>query len=194
MNHTHESPNTELRLKLLPSFHQHVEIRLMPCDEGTAVLVWVQGEYVEPHPLPDRGPDFTEEALAPAASFEEAVAAFEVSLKAAAEDWPMLVLDGMSAEGTLFQNGRISELNEHTWRPGMGVVVKTVIRIAWDSCQDPRVKNALGACAGYNNESYPALPVPPVPHRTHVLLLGDPGEKQALRQAFAGSSEQPASS
>lgn len=194
MDNTHESGNTELRLKLLPAFHQHVEIRLTPCDEGTAVSVWVQGEYLEPHPLPDRGPDLTEEALAPAASFEEAVAAFEVSLNAAAEDWRMVVLDGMSAEATLVGNGRIVELNEHTWRPWINEVVKTVIRIAWDACQDPRVKNALGHCAGYNDETYPALPVPPVPHRTHVLLIGDPGDKVALRQAFAASTELPASS
>jgi hypothetical protein len=68
-----------LRPKLLPSFHQHVEVCLKPIDEATAVWVWVQSEYLEPHPLPDRGPDFTEEALAPTVSFEEAVTAFEIS-------------------------------------------------------------------------------------------------------------------
>src|SRR5687768_14149615 len=140
MKESLEQNNTSLRLKLLPSFHQHVEIRLTPCDGGTAVWVWVQGEYLPPHPLPDRGPDFTEEALAPASSFDEAVASFECSRKAKVEeDWRGVVLDGMRVEGMLVAEGQVLELNENSWRPGMNTVVNTVIRTAWNACQDPKV-------------------------------------------------------
>jgi hypothetical protein len=184
MDETIGQNSRALRLKLLPSFHQHVEVRLTPVNAGTAVWVWVQGEYMEPHPLPDRGPDFTEEALAPIAAFKEAVAAFEVSVAATAEEWRRIVLDGMSIEGTLVADGHVVELNEHAWRPGMDAVIQAVLRIGWDACQDPRVKNALGAYAKVNDVTYPILPVPPKPFRTHVMLLGDPIGKEALKLAL----------
>ncbi len=64
--------------------------------------------------------------------------------------------------------------------------VSSVIRVAWESCRNPRVRNALGACGRYVDLEFPREPEPPEPEVSRIAVLGTPEARaELLRQLKA---------
>jgi hypothetical protein len=62
--------------------------------------------------------------------------------------------------------------------------LRELARLAWETCQNPRIRNALADIFLYLGERYPQQTIPPESPtcQVSVAILGTPDERQAVLQ------------
>jgi len=163
-----------LRLLLKPSFHPEVCVTLHGAPEASRLSVVALTERLWGQPSLRRLPELQEETTVPTPAFDRACESFAATLGACRKRDRAVYLDGMGVECCFVRDGELQQFAEHAFRPGVSRFVSELVRLAWEPCREPRVRNALAECASYVGAEYPRDPEPVAPLVSGLLVLGTP--------------------
>ncbi|KYF77512.1 hypothetical protein BE20_56615 [Sorangium cellulosum] len=107
-----------------------------------------------------------------------------ITLTGAAGDERLSVVEGCSITGT-----GVERIACHPYRPAVSGFVSKLIRLAWESCSGPGVRNGLAACARYVGVNLPPEATPPAVARSRVLILGSSDDRADLLEQLARRGE-----
>jgi hypothetical protein len=164
-----------IRILLMPSFHPEVCItwsRPQRCEISVVALT----EHLWEKPFPVRIPDVRETVYGPKEDFDDLRSAF---VSASAKPRGGACIDGMGGEFCLAEGGRILRFKEHVYRSEITAMVAMMIHVSWESCRDPRIRNAIGLCAQYVDVMYPSEEAPPSPRTANIMVLGTPEARES---------------
>ena len=97
----------------------------------------------------------------------------------------MVCFDGMPVEGFSITGTGVERIAGHPYRPAVSAFVSKLIRLAWESCSGPGVRNGLAACARYVGVKLPVEALPPAVERSRLLILGSSEDRTDLLEQLA---------
>jgi hypothetical protein len=168
------SPPT-LRLLLKPSFDPEVCATLIAPAESARLSAVVLAEMLWRQPFPRVLPAWREQAALSATVFAGIAARFASALAADRQPEDRVVcLDGMPVAACLLSSTGLEQFGCSPYRREVSAFVSSLVRVAWESCRTPWVREGLAACGRYVGLDFPREPVPPAPQRLRMAVLGTP--------------------
>ena len=183
--------NPTLRIVLTPSFHPELCITLAQRADSTLLSIvtlleqfWAQKSMVHlPHER--------EEVELPAAAFVEISALFASAHAMFDPQRRFVCVDGMGSESCLVSRANTQQLEAHvSEQRATGKYVARTIELAWNSCRQHRIRNALAHAAWYLDVKYPLQDVPPSPPITRIAVLGTPEDRRDYFEMLKATQKQ----
>jgi hypothetical protein len=181
-----------LRVVLTPSFHPELCITLAHSSNGallsTVVLLeqlWAQRSSVHlPHER--------EQVSISTAVLDEVLGLFAAAHASFDSQKRCVCVDGMGSESCLVSRAGTQKLDSNILSDtAVRQFVARLLHVAWNSCCQLRVRNALAQAARYIEMEFPMQIAPPQPHVTRLAVLGTPEERHDFfKQLRSGTREQ----
>lgn len=177
-----------LRLLLTPSFDREVCITITGRPREAARLsVVALAEKLWLQPAPCALAAWRDHVEVPASVFAQAVAGFAEALTADRQSKGRMVsLDGMPVVACLLSDVGLEQFACNPYRPAVSAFVASLIRIAWEACQQAGVRNELAACGRYVALDLPLETVPPVPELFRLAVVGTPDAREEYFKMLRG--------
>lgn len=180
------SPLPVLRVLLKPSFDPELCITLARRTDSVGLAVVAAAEMVwhQLAPLPVKS--FREQLELPLSVLDEAIDGFLGANTDTGSEGRKVFLDGMSVESCLISDAGQQRLAEQVWTSPVVEFVELMVSVAWNSCRDPRIRNALANAAKYVGIQYPLEREPLETPSFRLIVVGDPDSRsdffEQLRQ------------
>ena len=171
------SATAVLRLLLKPSFDPEVCITLSSFGSSANLCVIALSEMLWRQPGPCRLAEHREEVVVDPNILNDMVTNILAAHAESCAQGRFVCLDGMGSECCYVRAGHVLRFVQHVSRPSIVQLVVRVIDLAWQSCHDPFVKNALVRCAKYVDMDYALETEPVAPRVTRLLVLGSPDDR-----------------
>lgn len=173
-----ESEQPFLRVVLTPSFHPEVCITVAPGANVASLSVIALAEHLWAQKADVYLPHNDERFEITKDAFEDLVVLFKAAYAAFDPNPGFGCLDGMGSESCLVSRSDSKRLRAHvSEQQETGKFVVRLVDIAWNGCQNPRVRNALAGTARYLGTKYPLDPLPETTPVTRLAILGSPEER-----------------
>jgi hypothetical protein len=125
--------------------------------------------------------EISEHAEIPAELFDKLLPQFAAALAADRDPHGRLVtLDGMPIACCLVTSDGVEQFATSPYRPAVSSLVSHAIGLAWNSCSNSRVRNALAACARYVDDEFRHEALPPQPDPSRILIVGHSEDRTDL--------------
>jgi hypothetical protein len=184
-----KSHQTVLRLLLKPSFHPEVCVTFTATPTTTTVSVtalcesfWQVGTKI---PMPAHA----EQRPIARDTVDELERLFMETVRGSGPDGKFIAVDGMGAEACLVSAQATERYGAHVWRrTEFTRFVARAVEVAWSSCLDIGVLNALARVGEYVDLKLALVEEPRLPAKppvTRMMILGEASERQEILNAIA---------
>ncbi|WP_437939264.1 hypothetical protein [Sorangium sp. So ce341] len=183
-------PLPALRLLLMPSFDPEVCITLAGAAGDERLSVVALTESLWQQAAPRRLSAWREHVELSTDAVVHSFADFGAAVAANREVTGRIAcIDGMPVEGCSITGTGVERIACHPYRPAVSGFVSKLIRLAWESCSGPGVRNGLAACARYVGVNLPPEATPPAVARSRVVILGGSDDRADLLEQLARRGE-----
>lgn len=171
-----------LRILLTPAFHPEVCITIQRNSKSASISVVALKERFWASQPGVRLPCYQDESSLGIEQFDECVAKFSATNGGLDSDNSYIVIDGMGSESCLVSRETNQRFRGNVMaKKEIAEFVKGILQIAWITCKDPRVRNALAAAAWYVGVDYERMEEPVETQVTRLLALGeDDGRRDVI--------------
>ena len=174
-----------LRTIFKPSFHSELCVTLSQQDGiGRLSVVAFRDQFWRSVHLARAAHD-VEAMPVQVADIERIIVAFRVACTVIKPEQRTIAFDGMGTDSCVVSAGSVAVMEHRAGHERFGDdFLRELARLAWETCQNPRIRNALADIFLYLGERYPQQTIPPESPtcQVSVAILGTPDERQAVLQ------------